>query len=116
MGSTGPRRETVRKGATKKDRSKKMTKKKLTKKFKSPLNFRPRKKIIREFPLNLICVYFKGKSLLFFSQKSTFRLIFEKCWPSIVILKIVGATLQLDQNINPQDIRPDNFSFIYKYI
>merc|ERR1712030_21413 len=91
-------------------------KKKLTKKFKSPLNFRPRKKIIREFPLNLICVYFKGKSLLFFSQKSTFRLIFEKCWPSIVILKIVGATLQLDQNINPQDIRPDNFSFIYKYI
>merc|ERR1712030_31317 len=65
MGSTGPRRETVRKGATKKDRTKKMTKKKLTKKFKPPLNFRPRQKIIREFPLNLICVYFKGKSLFF---------------------------------------------------
>merc|ERR1712030_121071 len=110
-----------------------------TKKFKPPLNFRPRQKIIREFPLNLICVYFKGKSLFFFkgksllffskicvyfkgksllcfSQRSTFRLIFEKCRPSSVILKIVGATLQLDQNIIPQDIRPDNFSFIYKYI
>merc|ERR1712208_112613 len=76
----------------------------------------PRTQIIREFPLNLICVYFKGKSLLFFSKKSTFRLIFEKCRRSIVILKIVGATLQLDQNINPQDICPDNFSFGYKYI
>ena len=32
----------------------------------------PRKKIIREFPLNLICVYFKGKSLLFFFQKVDF--------------------------------------------
>merc|ERR1712030_98387 len=73
-------------------------------------------KIIREFPLNLICVYFKGKSLLFFSKKSTFRLIFEKCRRSSVILKTVGATLQLDQNINPQDICPDNFSFVYKYI
>ena len=76
----------------------------------------PRTKIIREFPLNLICVYFKGKSLLFFSKKSTFRLIFEKCRRSSVILKIVGATPQLDQNINPQDICPDNFSFVYKYI
>ena len=47
-------------------------KKKLTKKFKSLLNFRPRKKIKREFPLNLICVYFKGKSLLFFFQKVDF--------------------------------------------
>merc|ERR1712115_665074 len=72
--------------------------------------------IIREFPLNLVCVYFKGKSLLFFSKKSTFRHIFEKCRPSSVILKIVGETLQLDQNINPQDICPDNFSFVYKYI
>ena len=72
----------------------------------------PRTKIIREFPLNLICVYFKGKSLLFFSKKSTFRPIFEKCQPSSVILKIVGATPQLAQNINPQDICPDNF-FLY---
>ena len=83
-------------------------KKKFTKKFKSPSNLheksfinwsnldRPRTKIIREFPSNLICVYFKGKSLLFFSKKSTFRPIFEKCQPSSVILKIVGATLQLD--------------------
>ena len=76
----------------------------------------PRTKIIREFPLNLIFVYFKGKSLLFFSKKSTFRLIFEKCRPSSVILKIVGATLQLDQNINPQDICSDNFSLVYKYM
>ena len=77
----------------------------------------PRTKIIREFPLNLICVYFKGKSLLFlFSKKSIFRPIFQKCRRSSVILKIVGATLQLDQNINPQDICPDNFSFVYKYI
>ena len=41
-------------------------KKKLTKKFKSPLNFRPRKKITREFPLNLIWVHFNGKSFVFF--------------------------------------------------
>merc|ERR1712208_161945 len=88
-------------------------------KFKRKILYKligPRTNIIREFPLNLICVYFKGKSLLFFSKKSTFRLIFEKCQPSSVILKIVGATPQLDQNINPQDICPDNFSFVYKYI
>ena len=101
-------------------------KKKFTKKFRSPSNLHvnkiickfigPRTKIIREFLLNLICVYFKGKSLLFFSKKSTFRPIFENCRPSSVILKIVGATLQLDQNINPQDVCPDNFSFAYKYI
>merc|ERR1712030_270293 len=52
-----------------------MTKKKLTKKFKPPLNFRPRKKIIREFPINLICVYFKGKSLFFFFKGKS-RLFF----------------------------------------
>ena len=52
--------------------------------------------------------------IVFFSKKSTFRPIFKKCRPSSVILKIVGATLQLDQNINPQDICPDNFSFLYK--
>ena len=57
---------------------------------------------------------FKGKSLLFFfSKKLTFRPIFEKCRRCIVILKIVGATPQLDQNINPQDICLDNFSFVY---
>ena len=58
----------------------------------------------------------KGNPYCFFSKKSTFRPIFEKCRRSSVILKIVGATLQLDQNINPQDICPDNFSFVYKYI
>merc|ERR1712030_52479 len=103
--------------ATKKE--KKITKKKFTKNLnrlqiymENPLYIdRTSNKIIREFPLNLICVYFKGKSLLFFSKKSTFRLIFEKCRRSSVILKIVGATSQLDQNINPQDICPDNFFF-----
>ena len=45
-----------------------------------------------------------------------FNVFIEKSCRSSVILKIVGATLQLDQNINPQDICPDNFSFVYKYI
>ena len=42
----------------------------------------------------------------------TFWTIFEKSRRNIVILKIIGATSQLDQNINPQDTCLDNF-FVY---
>merc|ERR1712001_35564 len=79
-------------------------------------NFQNRLQFSKEIPLKKFAFNFIWKSLLFFSKKSTFRLIFEKCRCSSVILEIFGATLQLDQNINPQDICPDNFSFVYKYI
>ena len=86
----------------------------ITSKFKWKILYKligPRTKIIGEFPLNFICVYCKGKSLLFFSKKSTFRLIFEKCRRSSVILKIVGATPQLDQNIKPTRYLSGQFFF-----
>ena len=41
------------------------------------------------------------------------RTIFVKTVSSRVILKIVGATPQLDQNLKPQEICADNFLYIY---
>merc|ERR1712208_87633 len=69
-------------------------------------NFQNRLQFSKEIPLKKFAFNFIWKSFYFF----------EKCRPSSVILKIVGATPQLVQNINPQDICPDNFSFVYNYI
>jgi len=72
--------------------------------------------IFKRNPIEKIRLQFYKEIPLLFSKNHKLETIFEKCRRSSVILKIVGTTLQLDQNINPQDICPDNFSFVYKYI
>ena len=42
--------------------------------------------------------------------------ILEKSLLSIVDLKIVGATPQLDQNSNQKKMCRDNFLFLYKFV
>ena len=57
----------------------------------------PRKKLAREFPLNLIWFYFTGKSFVFFS---TFRSILKKSNLEGVF-EFFYSDPQLDQNLKP---------------
>ena len=57
----------------------------------------PRKKITREFPLNLIWFHFTGKSLLFFSTFSTIS----KKSNLEGVFEFFYSNHQLDQNLKP---------------
>ena len=57
-----------------------------------------RKKIIREFPLNLIWVHFTGKSYLFFSTLSTIS----KKSDLDGVFEFLYSDPQLDQNLKPK--------------
>ena len=100
-------------------------KKKFTKKFKSPSNLHEKSFInwsdleqkLQENSFEIWSVFIlKGNPCCFFPKSRLLDPFLKNVGLAVWFWKSLGQHPNLSKIFNPQEICPDNFSFVYKYI